>query len=207
MTSTSIKIKNKLYKKFFKTKSSYYQTKFKVYGNKLNHLIKISKRNYYNAYFSIHLNDGKKIWKGMKQIIRTTSKEGQAINKVVLNDVEITDPTSITNTFNNYFANIGSDLASAIPSVDNSAYEWMSPPPRDSFFLSPITPEEIETEISNLKIGKAVGPSSIPVSILKILKGALSEPLQIIFNASILTGIVPERFKLARVIPVFKKGS
>ena len=83
----------------------------------------------------------------------------------------------------------------------------MSPPPRDSFFLSPIAPEEIETEISNLKIGKAVGPSSIPVSILKILKGALSEPLQIIFNASILTGIVPERFKLARVIPVFKKGS
>jgi len=96
---------------------------------------------------------------------------------------------------------------SAIPSVDKSAYEWMSSSPRDSFFLSPITTEEIETEISNLKIGKEVGPSSIPVSILKILKGALSEPLQIIFNASFLTGNVPERFKLARVIPVFKKRS
>ena len=200
---TSIKIKNKLYKKFLKTKSSYYQTKFKVYRNKLNHLIKISKRKYYNDYFSIHLNDGK----GIKQIIRTTSQERQAISKVVLNDIEITDPTSIANAFNNYFANIGSALASAIPSVINSAYEWMSPPPRDSFFLSPITHEEIETEISNLKIGKAVGPSSIPVSIFKILKGALSEPLQMIFNASFLTGIVPERFKLARVIPVFKKGS
>ena len=83
----------------------------------------------------------------------------------------------------------------------------MYDPPRDSFFLSPITPEEIETEISNLKIGKAVGPSSIPVSILKILKGTLSEPLQIIFNASFLTGIVPEWFKVGRVTPVFKKGS
>ena len=120
--------------------------------------------------------------RGLKQIIRTTSQERQAINRVVLNDIEITDPTSIVNAFNNYFPNIGSDLASAIPSVVNSAYEWMSPPPRDSFFLSPITPEEIETEISNLKIGKAVGPSSIPVSILKILKGALSEPLQVIFK-------------------------
>ena len=57
-----------------------------------------------------------------------------------MNDIEITDPTSIANAFNNYFANIGSDLASAIPSVINSAYEWMSPLPRDSFFLSPITP-------------------------------------------------------------------
>ena len=53
----------------------------------------------------------------------------------------------------------------------------------------------------------AVGPSSIPVSILKILKGALSEPLQIIFNALFLTGIVTKQFKLARVVPAFKKGS
>ena len=71
-----------------------------------------------------------------------------------MNDIEITDPTSIANAFNNYFANIGSDLASAIPSVDNSAYEWMSPPPRDSLFLPPIALEEIETEISNLKLVK-----------------------------------------------------
>ena len=204
---TSIKIKNNLYKKFLKTKSSYYQTKFKVYRNKLNHLIKISKRIYYNDYFSIHLNNGKRIWKGIKQIIRSPSQERQAINKILLNDIELTDQTLIANAFNNYFAKIGSDLASTIPSVDKSAYEWMSSSPQDSFFLSPITPEEIETEISNLKIGKATGPSSIPVSILKILKGVLSEPLQIIFNASFLTGIVPERFKIARVIPVFKKGS
>ena len=73
--------------------------------------------------------------------------------------------------------------------------------------LLAITPEEIKIEISNLKIGKAVGPSNIPVSIFKILKGALSEPLQMIFNASFLTGIVPDWFKLGRVIPVFKKGS
>ena len=194
---TSIKIKNNLYKRFLKTKSSYYQTKFKVYRNKLNHLIKISKRMYYNDYFSIHLNNGKRIWKGIKQIIGSIPQERQPINKILLNDVELTGQTSIANAFDNYFAKIGSDLASAIPSVDKSAYEWMSSSPLDSFFLSPITTEEIETEILNLKIGKAVGPSSIPVSILKILKGALSEPLQIIFNASFLTGIVPERFKLA----------
>ena len=61
-TRNSIKIKNKLYKKFLKINSTYYQTKFKVYRNKLNHLIKISKGNNYNDYFSIHLNDGKRIW-------------------------------------------------------------------------------------------------------------------------------------------------
>ena len=47
----SLKIKNKLYKKFIKSKSVYYHTKFKLYRNKLNHLIRISKINYYNNYF------------------------------------------------------------------------------------------------------------------------------------------------------------
>lgn len=94
---TSIKIKNNLYKKFLKTKSSYYQTHFKVYRNKLNHLIKISKRIYYTDYFLIHLNNGKRIWKGIKQIIRSTPQERQAINKILLNDVELTDQTSIAN--------------------------------------------------------------------------------------------------------------
>ena len=78
---------------------------------------------------------------------------------------------------------------------------------QDSFLLSVITPEEMECEISILKTGKAVSLSSIQVSVLKILKGALSEPLQIILNILFLTGIVPERFKLARVIPIFKKRS
>ena len=100
------------------------------------------------------MNDGKRIWKGIKQIIRTTSQERQAINRVVLNDIEITDPTSIANAFNNYFPNIGSDLASAIPSVVNSAYEWMLPPPRDSFFLSPISKVTGEKPSRSLRLNR-----------------------------------------------------
>ena len=47
----SIQIKNNYYKKYLKTKSTYYHTKFKLYRNKLNHLLKISKKQYYNEYF------------------------------------------------------------------------------------------------------------------------------------------------------------
>ena len=74
-------------------------------------------------------------------------------------------------------------------------------------FLSPVTADEVQLEIAKLQTGKAVGPSSIPIPFLKILRSELAGPLQIIFNKSFLTGIVPDKFKLARVIPVFKKGS
>ena len=45
---------NKLYKKFLATKSSYYQTKLKVYSNKLNHRFKTSARIFCNIdYFDL----------------------------------------------------------------------------------------------------------------------------------------------------------
>ena len=38
----SLKIKNRLCKKYIKTKSLHYHGKYKLYRNRLNHLIKIS---------------------------------------------------------------------------------------------------------------------------------------------------------------------
>jgi hypothetical protein len=50
------------------------------------------------------------------------------------------------------------------------------------------------------------GHFSIPVVILKLIINVVSQPLEIIFNASLSTGIVPTSLKLAKVIPVFKNG-
>ena len=76
-----------------------------------------------------------------------------------------------------------------------------------NLFIFPTTRREIEVEISNLRTNKAVGPSSIPIDILKIIKCVVSKPLEILFNASFSTGIVPYDLKLANVVPVYKKGS
>ena len=62
-------------------------------------------------------------------------------------------------------------------------------------------------EISKLKAGKAAGPFSIPVKILKVLKIVIAKPFETLFNISFITGIVPNSFKVAEVIRVYKKGS
>jgi len=64
---------------------------------------------------------------------------------------------------------------------------------------------EIENEISKLKSGKATGPFSILVDILKLLKSVLFTPLKIPFNNTFLCGIVLSDLKLANVIPVCLK--
>ena len=50
-------------------------------------------------------------------------------------------------------------------------------------------------------------PYSIPVNILEIVKSVISFPLAALFNTSISSGIVPDNFKVANVIPIYKKDS
>ena len=124
----SIQIKNNYYKKYLKTKSTYYHTKFKLYRNKLNHLLKISKKQYYNEYFFQNIKDGKRIWKGIKQIVKIKPQTSQRLIKIVDNNLEITEPKLVANAFNNYFANIGRNLESEILSVSNSPMEYLNNP-------------------------------------------------------------------------------
>ena len=65
---------------------------------------------------------------GIKQIIQINPQVNQLISKIVLENCEITDPKAIANAFNNYFANIGANLASSIPSASKTGNEFMSPP-------------------------------------------------------------------------------
>ena len=55
-------------------------------------------------------------------------------------------------------------------------------------------------------MGKSSGPNSIPIKILKVLDLPISNDLSILINESFETGIFPEKLKIAKVIPIFKKG-
>ena len=54
---------------------------------------------------------------------------------------------------------------------------------------------------------KSCGPYSVPVTILKTVRDYISEPLAFLVNDSFASGNFPDKLKLARITPVFKKGS
>jgi hypothetical protein len=203
----SIHIKNMYYKKYLRTKSQKFYSRFKKFRNKINHLVRMSKNNYYNNYFNNHLNDSKLVWKGIRQIIYMKAPTSSAIpTKIINNGQEITETQKIAEAFSKYFAEIGDKLASDIPNVSKSPLEYIDSQTSDSFYIYPTTSYEIEREIMALKTSKAAGPCSLPIKVLKLLQNVIAKPLEILFNTSFSTGIVPENFKLARILPVFKKG-
>ena len=77
-------------------------------------------------------------------------------------------------------------------------------PLSNTFHFDPIIPQEIESEIITLSESKAYGLYSSPVKSLKLARSVISLPLAEIFNQSILTVIYPAKFKLAKIVPVFK---
>ena len=57
-----------------------------------------------------------------------------------------------------------------------------------------------------MKNKQSAGHDDISNFILKGVISSIADPLAHIFNASILSGVFPEQMKIAKVIPLFKKG-
>ena len=60
--------------------------------------------------------------------------------------------------------------------------------------------------LNELNIYKACGPDGINTRILKETSDVIAHILRVIFQLSLDTGIVPNDWKIANVVPVYKKG-
>ena len=75
----------------------------------------------------------------------------------------------------------------------------------EKFSFLHITPLETYQVLMGLNHRKSTsGP--LPARILKVAAKVVCTPLTDCFNAALLDGIFPDELKLARVVPVFKKG-
>ena len=82
--------------------------------------------------------------------------------------------------FNNFFVNVSQKVNQDIPRTRKSPLDYMSTANDKSFFVSPVTPEEIEIIIGSLKNGKSSGPYSTPTKLLKILSSDTAIPFQLL---------------------------
>ena len=76
----------------------------------------------------------------------------------------------------------------------------------NSFFLTPINNEEVESLIKEMDTSKSVDPYSIPTNILKLSCSVLSKPIVKLIDFSFSEGTFTDLLKFANNIPVFKKG-
>ena len=120
------------------------------------------------------------------------------------NNNEISDPYTIAEKFNEYFTNVGPNLAKKIPNTTTSFKTYLNKINENIFFISPVTEEEVERELSKLNPNKSAGFEDLSIKIMRQLASHIKHPLTLIFNKSFTTGIITENLKISVITPVYK---
>ena len=96
-------------------------------------------------------------------------------------------------------------MANKIKSNDNNSFEkHLKGNYQSSFFLNPITKNELEVELKNMKSKKSFGFDGIMTNIVKLSAKEISKPPTNIFNLTFSTGVIPDDSKVALITPIFK---
>lgn len=176
---------------------------YKRYRNFCNNLLKRIKNQYDRSELQKAGKSSKLVWKFIK---RNTLRYKNPEPPLVLLSTDVT-PSEATNKVNNFFANIGKNLAEkSLKYVGHSTKNLMSKSTSNSFVLLNTDIDEVMGIINGLKDNCATGWDNIPNNILKTYKYFLAPPLTHIFQICLSEGIFPKLLKKSVVTPVFKAG-
>lgn len=119
--------------------------------------------------------------------------------RMQLNEVIADNGTDIANLFASHFSSIFCDSTPCV--IADSNHESS-----DVLSYLQFTPHDVLAKIKRLNPCKGSGPDSVPPVFVRNCGKALAEPLSLLFNSSLKSGIFPDEWKKARIVPVHKKG-
>ena len=113
---------------------------------------------------------------------------------------------SIANGLNIFFVNVGPKLARNIEKSNGSILDTVNGPSKKSFFLEPVTENEVLKVVNSSPNKTSMDHSGINFALVKECISFLAISISHIANISFEMGIFPDRMKIAKVIPIFKSG-
>ena len=134
-------------------------------------------------------------------------KNQTVIRSIKIGKIEETNKEVISKTLCKYFATIGMTFAKNVKPSNVPIENYLTNIKSNEKSLCPTNSSEVLTIINSLINKKSSGWDGISNLMLKELKSVLCQPLSILFNRSISTGIFPSIFKKADVILLHKSGN
>ena len=174
------------------------------YKNKVNSLIAKSKVKYFKQLFERNRNDIRSTWKLINTITNKTSNS-HSIKSILWNEKLFTNDIDIAEIFNNYFANIATELDECLPTNNVDPLSYVSRHVNSSMFFNFTDPNECSAIIRNLKIINQ-NKDAVPVKLLISNCDFLSITISDMINCSISQSVFPDLLKFAIITPIFKKG-
>ena len=107
--------------------------------------------------------------------------------------MNIVDSKQIANEFNSFFRDIGSNLDNNINNCNDDDFKFFLPEPNiHSFFLTPVSSDEIIKVLNEFKPKKSRDHYGISMQLLKCIFPVLVYPFVFLVNLSFESGVVPD---------------
>ena len=191
-----IKRKKNAFKRYTLNKATY---RYKIYRNIRNLVkkkIKEAIRNHESKIIKEMKTNSKKFWNYINKKTKHCSQIGDLKN----------DDGSHCETDLSKAATLNQNFARAFTIEDTSNFPKVQSSNNCTLNEILVTEQCVLNNLNKLKTNKSMGPDGIPASLLKNKASSIAKPLTMIFNKSLTEGKLPKIWKLANVIPIFKKG-
>jgi Reverse transcriptase (RNA-dependent DNA polymerase) len=204
--------KNKLYKCWLISKGPDDESNYKQYCKVFKQTALAARKLYYNEIFDAKSNSVKQLRQNLNEIASFKERKSFSNSISQLKNCKyetLTESKAISNELNQYYSTVGAKLVEDLISnntLSNSHRVYCKNFVKNSIFCDPVLKLELKKLIENSRDRKAPGPDNISNKLVKQAAVVLQDPLVYIYNLSFCTGIVPDKLKLAKVIPIFKKG-
>ena len=123
---------------------------------------------------------------------------------MLLKKKEITEIKDVAEKFNDFFTNVGPNLAKKVPNSSNSFTSFLNQT-HSIMEKNSLSINELKEDFFLLKTNSP-GYDDINFNVVKKCFGEINEPLQHLFNLLLENGIFPEKMKITKVITLFKNG-
>ena len=151
-------------------------------------------------------------WKLTFQIIGKC-KDKEEIPKLFEMEDDATGEEQLVDTdedicreFNKYFVNVGPSVAAILPKHNCSFMDFLKKhnKPNGTFKFKCVNKKQAEEIIDKVQPKHSCGEGEVSNRMLKALTKKLSGPLAKIINTNFKAGVVPSKFKTARVVATLK---
>lgn len=192
----SINYKKKCWRKYHSQQTQWSALKFKKARNQCTNIIRKTKIEFERKIaFEVKTNP-KSFWK----YVKSQTKYSDSIPNLKKDDSSFAETDKDkAELLNSFFSSVFTKDDNLHPNLPTRNYNSI---------LSDMecTPEEVQTELNKLNTNKTPGPDGLHPRILNELSSVIALPLCHIFNLSLKESYVPEDWRTAYVVPIFKKG-
>ena len=204
-----------LFLKFKKSKLHIDEENYKKVKYQVENFIRKKKKEFYETNLRQKINKPKELWKILKSM-GLPSKAVTASNICLKDKNEIVfNATKNCSIFKNYFSSLAQNLASKLPLSPDifteskiASYYNNNAVSKDlNFQLLEMSPGKISSILKSLNPSKVAGTDNLSGKFLKDSTHVLAQPISQFCNLSIKLNSFPRSCKIAKVKPLFKKGS